>query len=137
MFTRAFFSRIGAFSHALFLFQQKKRYCNLPIYTDDHIRKYAEVGFQRLPPHVFATASRAYRSLKATNANQSIVVSGESGAGKTETCKQIMRFMASVCGDGGIGKVDELERRVLGASPILEVRVHALLLHCAPPHSPF
>jgi hypothetical protein len=49
--------------------------------------RYSESGFGRLPPHVYATASRAYRALKTSSVNQSIVVSGESGAGKTETCK--------------------------------------------------
>lgn len=53
-----------------------------------------------------------------------MVVSGESGAGKTETCKHIMRFMAEVAGgDGGkqsTGGIDELEQKVLDANPILE-----------------
>ncbi len=74
----------------------------------------------RLPPHVYALADRAYRSMKTSRRDQSMVVSGESGAGKTETCKHIMRFMASVGGTGPVGTIDELEQKILDANPVLE-----------------
>jgi len=111
------YARQQIYTYTAFILIAVNPYQHLSIYSDEHIKKYAEASFGRLPPHVYAVASRAYRSLKSSSVNQSIVVSGESGAGKTETCKHIMRFMASVCGEGG---VDELERKVLGSSPILE-----------------
>jgi myosin heavy subunit len=52
--------------------------------------------------------------------NQSIVVSGESGAGKTETCKYIMRFYAHVGGSGAAATMADIERKVLDAVPLLE-----------------
>ena len=52
------------------------------------------------PPHVYAMADRVHRALTSEKLNQSVIVSGESGAGKTETCKAIMKFLLAVRGDG-------------------------------------
>ena len=96
-------------------------YEQLPIYGLQNIKEYSAATMGQLPPHVYALAQRAYASMKALKRNQSIVVSGESGAGKTETCKHIMQFMAEVGGgSGSYGKVDDLEQKVLDANPILE-----------------
>eukprot|EP00041_Stephanoeca_diplocostata_P019348 m.416434 g.416434 ORF g.416434 m.416434 type:complete len:266 (+) comp21279_c0_seq3:186-983(+) len=87
-------------------------YTSIDIYGHDAIEKYANGSIGSLPPHVYGIANRAYRSLRASKRSQSIVVSGESGAGKTETCKHVMKFFSAVCGDGEIGHVDELEQKV-------------------------
>ena len=73
-------------------------------------------GAAATPPHVYATAAAAYRDMMASKKNQAVVVSGESGAGKTETTKIAMRYLASVGGGDGGG----IERRVLQTNPILE-----------------
>lgn len=78
----------------------------------EQIKEYAASTMGGLEPHVYALAQRAYASMKVLKRNQSIVVSGESGAGKTETCKHIMRFMAAVGGAGEMGMVDNLEQKV-------------------------
>lgn len=65
------------------------------------IWQYSGKSIGQEPPHVFAIADRAYRSMKANWKSQSVVVSGESGAGKTETCKFLMRFLAVVSGSHG------------------------------------
>eukprot|EP00605_Chrysophyceae_sp_TOSAG23-4_P002793 GSChrysophyteH1.ASY1.ANO1.3077.1 assembled CDS len=69
-------------------------------------------------PHVFATAEAAYRTLITEEDSQCIIISGESGAGKTETSKQIQTYIAAVCG-GGEG-VEKLKRVFLESNPVLE-----------------
>eukprot|EP00051_Salpingoeca_urceolata_P000871 m.36831 g.36831 ORF g.36831 m.36831 type:complete len:1395 (+) comp11051_c0_seq2:57-4241(+) len=102
-------------------------YQKLALYGSAMIKSYAGKPMGQLPPHVYGLADRAFRSLKGSNKNQSIVVSGESGAGKTETCKHVMRFMAEVGGEGpadatGASEVPTgpLEQKILAANPVLE-----------------
>jgi myosin-6 len=108
------------YTYTAFILIVVNPYQRLPIYGTDTIKEYVGASLGRLPPHVFALANRAFTQMKSQKRNQSIVVSGESGAGKTETCKHIMRFMASVGGKGEIGVIDDLEQKVLDANPILE-----------------
>jgi myosin V len=68
------------------------------------------------PPHVYATSAAAYRGLKDYNRNQSILVSGESGAGKTETVKILMGHIAHISGRHNLTIID----KVLKANPLLE-----------------
>ena len=76
----------------------------LPIYSDAFIRTYAaasidDLTLRRVPPHVFGVAAAAYRSLMSSGSNQAIIISGESGAGKSEATKQILQFLSTVAGD--------------------------------------
>jgi myosin-5 len=68
----------------------------LDIYGEESMKLYASKLRHELPPHVFATSAEAYRSLKEKGTNQSILVSGESGAGKTETVKIMLNMLALV-----------------------------------------
>lgn len=65
-------------------------------------------------PHIFLTADKAYKEMCRTGASQSIVINGESGAGKTETTKIAMRYLAGLAGGTGV------EDRVLETNPLLE-----------------
>jgi len=65
-------------------------------------------------PHVFLVADRAFNTMRQDGVNQSMVISGESGAGKTETTKIAMQYLATLAGGGG------MEERVLQTNPILE-----------------
>lgn len=60
-----------------------------------------------LPPHVFSIARRAMDNMNTTGINQTILVSGESGAGKTEATKHIMRYFASAAGEVEAGGKSE------------------------------
>jgi myosin V len=79
-----------------------------------------------LAPHVYETSSLAYRGLAVDGTHQSILVSGESGAGKTETVKIVMSHLASVQGGSGShemaldSKHHLVVQRVLDSNPLLE-----------------
>jgi len=91
-------------------------YHQLPIYTKDYIDKYK--GKQRgdLPPHVFAVADEAYRSM-LQNGNQSMLVTGESGAGKTENTKKIIQYLTGIAGSQ---TSKDLDNKILKTNPLLE-----------------
>eukprot|EP00736_Rhodelphis_marinus_P009805 Rmarinus@m.18600 len=89
----------------------------LSVYSEDDVHRYRGKYIGTLPPHVFAIADRAYRSMCSDLKCQSVIVSGESGAGKTETSKILMRYLLAVSGRGDGGN---LEKRILDTNPILE-----------------
>eukprot|EP00761_Pharyngomonas_kirbyi_P013669 gb/GECH01013698.1/.p1 GENE.gb/GECH01013698.1/~~gb/GECH01013698.1/.p1 ORF type:complete len:952 (+),score=246.60 gb/GECH01013698.1/:1-2856(+) len=71
---------------------------SLPLYQDNILQEYRGRYPYELPPHVYAIAEDAYRSMLTNRENQSIIISGESGAGKTEASKVIMQYIAAVSG---------------------------------------
>lgn len=71
-----------------------------------------------MQPHVYAVAENMYRNLRDGNQDQCVLISGESGAGKTEASKKIMEYVAAVSRAGGaVGRVAGM---LLGSNPILE-----------------
>ncbi|KAJ6802480.1 myosin-17-like [Iris pallida] len=92
----------------------------LPHLYDTHMmEQYKGAGFGELSPHVFAVADVAYRAMINEGKSNSILVSGESGAGKTETTKMLMRYLAYLGGRSGIeGRT--VEQQVLESNPVLE-----------------
>ncbi|PSS05003.1 Myosin-9 like, partial [Actinidia chinensis var. chinensis] len=92
----------------------------LPHIYDAHMmQQYKGAPFGELSPHVFAVADVAYRAMINEGKSNSILVSGESGAGKTETTKMLMRYLAFLGGR----KVTEgrtVEQQVLESNPVLE-----------------
>ncbi|XP_035843970.1 myosin-9 isoform X9 [Helianthus annuus] len=83
------------------------------------MKKYKGAQFGTLNPHVFAIAEVAFREMVTEGKSNSILVSGESGAGKTETTKMLMRYLAYVGGHKGIeGRT--VEQQVLESNPVLE-----------------
>jgi ABC-type microcin C transport system duplicated ATPase subunit YejF len=65
------------------------------------MEQYKDATFGELSPHLFAIADACYRALINDHGSQSILVSGESGAGKTETTKMLMRYLAFMGGRSG------------------------------------
>ena len=88
--------------------------------SSDLMMKYKGKAHGEMPPHVFSTADDAYKDLlkPGKRKNQSIIISGESGAGKTEAVKLIMRYLTRITNSSG--EVGSLEERVLGTNPLLE-----------------
>ncbi|XP_074834028.1 unconventional myosin-Va-like [Carettochelys insculpta] len=70
-----------------------------------------------MDPHIFAVAEEAYKQMSRNNKNQSLIISGESGAGKTASAKYAMRYFATV---GGSLSDTSMEEKVLASSPIME-----------------
>lgn len=71
-------------------------YRNFPIYTEKIIDLYKGKKRHEMPPHVFAIADKAYRSMLTEREDQSILCTGESGAGKTENTKKVIQYLAHV-----------------------------------------
>ncbi|MED6279635.1 Unconventional myosin-Va [Characodon lateralis] len=92
-------------------------YESLPIYEADIINAYSGQNMGDMDPHIFAVAEEAYKQMARDQRNQSIIVSGESGAGKTVSAKYAMRYFATVSSSSGETNVEE---RVLASSPIME-----------------
>ncbi|MCJ1473993.1 hypothetical protein MMC13_002649 [Lambiella insularis] len=101
-------------------------YCTLPIYSNEYIKMYKGRSREDTKPHIYAMADGAFRSLVEEGENQSILVTGESGAGKTENTKKVIQYLAAVAtsdtpaGRSGVRQLTNLSQQILRANPILE-----------------
>ena len=99
-------------------------YCPLPIYSNDYINMYKGRSREDTKPHIFAMADEAFRNLVNEGENQSILVTGESGAGKTENTKKVIQYLAAVAHSESPLKSrsqhSNLSQQILRANPILE-----------------
>ncbi|KAG2155515.1 myosin class I heavy chain [Suillus clintonianus] len=92
---------------------------DLGIYADETLQKYKGKNRLEVPPHVFSIAESAYYNMNAYHENQCVIISGESGAGKTEAAKRIMQYIAAVSG-GEDSSIQEIKEMVLATNPLLE-----------------
>ncbi|KAI1891689.1 hypothetical protein AGOR_G00146360 [Albula goreensis] len=92
-------------------------YEQLPIYGEEVIDAYSGQDTADMEPHIFSVAEEAYRTMTREQKNQSIIISGESGSGKTVSAKFTMRYFAVV---GGAAQQTSVEERVLASNPIME-----------------
>ncbi|GMM31406.1 hypothetical protein DAMA08_041510 [Martiniozyma asiatica (nom. inval.)] len=90
------------------------------LYDNNQIIKYHGKNKNDNLPHLFAIADEAYRMMKLNGVSQSIIVSGESGAGKTVSAKYIMRFFAYVHSSETSQQTLQIEKQILATNPILE-----------------
>ncbi|XP_033215073.1 myosin heavy chain, non-muscle isoform X1 [Belonocnema kinseyi] len=103
-------------------------YKRLPIYTEKIMERYKGIKRHEVPPHVFAITDTAYRSMLQDREDQSILCTGESGAGKTENTKKVIQYLAYVAASKPKSNatpspaliIGELEQQLLQANPILE-----------------
>uniref|UniRef100_A0A3P8VPC6 G protein subunit beta 5 n=1 Tax=Cynoglossus semilaevis TaxID=244447 RepID=A0A3P8VPC6_CYNSE len=92
-------------------------YKSLPIYGDAIIHAYSGQNMGDIDPHIFAVAEEAYKQMARNHKNQSIIVSGESGAGKTVSARYAMRYFAVVSKSGSKTRVED---KVLASNPVTE-----------------
>ncbi|KAF8272860.1 microfilament motor [Lactarius quietus] len=92
---------------------------DLGIYTEEVLRRYQGKNRLEVPPHVFGIAESAYYNMNAYKENQCVIISGESGAGKTEAAKRIMQYIAAVSG-GQDSSIQQIKEMVLATNPLLE-----------------
>ncbi|XP_032444316.1 myosin-9-like isoform X1 [Xiphophorus hellerii] len=102
-------------------------YKNLPIYSEEIVEMYKGKKRHEMPPHIYAITDTAYRSMMQDREDQSILCTGESGAGKTENTKKVIQYLAHVASShktkkdqGSYLSHGELEKQLLQANPILE-----------------
>merc|ERR1712073_142541 len=96
-------------------------YKRFPIYTQRTMEIYMGMRRSECPPHIFGVAEGSYQGMMNAGKNQSILITGESGAGKTENTKKVISYFASI---GASGKKKEgepgLEDKIVQTNPVLE-----------------
>ena len=93
-------------------------YKQLPIYGEKHMNSYKGKKKHEVQPHVYAVADNAYRDMLQNKSDQSILCTGESGAGKTENTKKVIQHLTHIAGSRqGDGR---LEQQILQSNPIME-----------------
>ncbi|XP_077406621.1 myosin heavy chain, skeletal muscle, adult-like [Vanacampus margaritifer] len=100
----------------------------LPVYNQEVVVAYRGKKRQEAPPHIFSISDNAYQFLLTGRENQSILITGESGAGKTVNTKRVIQYFATIAGSGdkkkdsgATGKLQgNLEDQIISANPLLE-----------------
>ncbi|CCJ30164.1 unnamed protein product [Pneumocystis jirovecii] len=96
-------------------------YKPLPIYTDDYINMYRNSKRCDSKPHIYAITDLAFHNMLEMRENQSILITGESGAGKTENTKKVIQYLTAVAtSQSNKHNLKNLERKILQANYILE-----------------
>ncbi|KAJ1130854.1 hypothetical protein NDU88_009200 [Pleurodeles waltl] len=95
----------------------------LPVYNPEVVNAYRGKKRQEAPPHIFSISDNAYQFMLTDRENQSILITGESGAGKTVNTKRVIQYFATIATVGEKKKVDAkgtLEDQIISANPLLE-----------------
>merc|ERR1712079_799654 len=96
-------------------------YKRFPIYTLRTMEIYTGKRRNECPPHIFAIAEGAYQGMMNSGCNQSILITGESGAGKTENTKKVISYFATICSSGKRKEGEaSLEDKIVATNPVLE-----------------
>uniref|UniRef100_A0A8B9F514 Myosin-7B n=1 Tax=Amazona collaria TaxID=241587 RepID=A0A8B9F514_9PSIT len=100
----------------------------LPVYSPQVVAGYRGKKRQEAPPHIFSISDNAYQFMLIDSCNQSILITGESGAGKTVNTKRVIQYFATIAVSGDKKKEEEksgklqgnLEDQIISANPLLE-----------------
>uniref|UniRef100_A0A3Q3AGG1 Myosin motor domain-containing protein n=1 Tax=Kryptolebias marmoratus TaxID=37003 RepID=A0A3Q3AGG1_KRYMA len=92
-------------------------YKEFPIYSESQVWLYRGRKLGELPPHIYAIAESCYFNMTRHLRNQCCIISGESGAGKTESTKLILQYLAAVSGELS---QQQIEKQILESNPVLE-----------------
>uniref|UniRef100_A0A8C0EZX2 MYH1B protein n=2 Tax=Strigidae TaxID=30459 RepID=A0A8C0EZX2_BUBBB len=100
----------------------------LPVYNPEVVLAYRGKKRQEAPPHIFSISDNAYQSMLTDRENQSILITGESGAGKTVNTKRVIQYFATIAASGDKKKEEQtsgkmqgtLEDQIISANPLLE-----------------
>merc|ERR1711962_850536 len=103
-------------------------YKRLPIYLDEVVTWYRGKRRTEMPPHIFAIVDNAYQNMLIDHDNQSMLITGESGVGKTENTKKVIQYIAKVAGVENDDKAPAqagaltgtLDEQIVSANPLLE-----------------
>jgi myosin heavy subunit len=104
-------------------------YKRLPIYLDEVVSWYRGKRRPEMPPHIFAIVDNAYQDMLIEHDNQSMLITGESGAGKTENTKKVIQYIAKVAGvekdpnappPAAGALTGSLDEQIVSANPLLE-----------------
>merc|ERR1712142_460858 len=96
-------------------------YKRFPIYTQRTMEMYIGKRRNECPPHIFAIAEAAYQGMMRSGINNSILITGESGAGKTENTKKVISYFATICSSGKKKPGEaSLEDKIVQTNPVLE-----------------
>nr|XP_044986911.1 myosin-4 isoform X3 [Jaculus jaculus] len=99
----------------------------LPVYNPEVVAAYRGKKRQEAPPHIFSISDNAYQFMLTDRENQSILITGESGAGKTVNTKRVIQYFATIAVTGDkkkeeapSGNKGTLEDQIISANPLLE-----------------
>ncbi|XP_045149228.1 myosin-3 [Echinops telfairi] len=98
----------------------------LPVYNPEVVAAYRGKKRQEAPPHIFSISDNAYQFMLTDRENQSILITGESGAGKTVNTKRVIQYFATIAATGELSKKKDLkmkgtlEDQIISANPLLE-----------------
>eukprot|EP00049_Salpingoeca_infusionum_P014803 m.281080 g.281080 ORF g.281080 m.281080 type:complete len:1009 (+) comp15751_c6_seq3:330-3356(+) len=103
-------------------------YEDLPIYGAEELAKFRHKALYQNQPHVYALAESAYSTLQREGKDVVVIISGESGAGKTEASKHVMKYIAAVNSVKGAAEIEKVKDMLLACNPLLEAFGNATTL---------
>uniref|UniRef100_A0A3B4EDV4 Myosin heavy chain 7 n=1 Tax=Pygocentrus nattereri TaxID=42514 RepID=A0A3B4EDV4_PYGNA len=92
----------------------------LPVYNQEVVVAYRGKKRTEAPPHIFSISDNAYQYMLSDRENQSVLITGESGAGKTVNTKRVIQYFASIAATSGKKDLGTLEDQIIQCNPALE-----------------